>query len=307
MGLKVTKGGGQPDLGGAGAVLELRHSAALGLNLSIGNNTGWAAGGFARYGATIFTMGGVNPFDQGSGGSTPNRGYIHLNGQTWKRSRETNAVATNTPIDFYSGACPFPILEKPPTQLPSAFSVWEVGCNMMLDALPAVAIARDCGLVFLMNLSTSFPAALRQTPAAGSNFCGFGVVYNGSDGTLWWVNRKVPTVGVNELVQLTGPGTALPNVVGALRPVSLRFRFHSATLGSEAKVEVYIDGVKVRSQNWGVGTTLPVPADMTGIQDQQGYFRPIWRTAIPSTANCSLLWRDEYIKAAATFSLLGAI
>jgi hypothetical protein len=304
MPLKVNSPGGGASLGGAGSVIELRHSAALGLNLSIGNNTGWAAGGWSRYGGDIFTMGGVNPFDQGSGGSTPNRGYIHLNGMTWKRARETNAVATNSPIDWYCGACPFPILDRPPVQLPSAFSVWEVGCMMMLDALPVGVIARDIGLVFLMNLSTGYPAALRQAPAAGSNFCGFGAVYNNQDGSIWWVNRKVPTVGVNELVQLTGPGTSLPAVIGALRPVPVKFRFHSATVGAEAKVEVFLDGVLVRSQNWGPGTTLPVPADMAAIQAQQGYFRPIWRTAIPSTDNCALLFRDEYFKAAASVSLL---
>lgn len=306
MTLKVTKGGGAADLGGAGAVLEVRHGAAIGGNLGIGANTGWAQATLARYGASFFTIGGVNGFDNGSAGLTPNRGYQHVAGLNWKRSRETGG-ATNIPIDWYCGICPAPILTRPPAPLPSAFSAWEVGCHLALEVLPTGAITRDLGLVFLMNLNTTYPAALRQAPAGGSNFSGFGVVYDGTDGRLAWICRKDPAAGINETVQLTGPGTAYPTIVGAQRPVAVRVRFHSATVSSEARLEVYLDGVLVLTRNWGPGTTLPVPADMAAIQQQQGYYRPIWRNAAPSANICPLLFRDEYVRAAANAALLGPV
>jgi hypothetical protein len=306
MTLKITKGGGAGDLGGAGAVLDVRHAAILGGNLGIGVNTGWSQATLVRYGGDAVTLGGVNGFDNGSAGLTPNRGYGHSSGMNWKRARETGG-ATNIPIDWYSGFCPAPTLTRPPAPIPSAFSVWEVGCIMALENLPTGAITRDCGLVFLMNLNTTFPSALRQTPAAGSNFSGFGVVYDGTDGRLAWICRKDPAALPNETVQLTGPGTAFPTIVGAARPVTVRVRFHSATVGAEARLEVFLDGILMLTRNWGPATTLPVPADMAAIQQQQGYYRPMWRTALPSANICPFLFRDEYVRAASTVALLGPV
>ena len=288
-----------PALGGAGAVLEVRHAAALSGNLASGVNTGWVANYFARYGGSVATLGGVNPFDNGSAGSTPNRGYLSNLGAIWKRSRETNAVATNVPIDWYFGICPSPVVTKPVVDLPSAFQVWEVGAVLMLETAPAVAIARDCGLVFVMSANTSYANCLRAGVAAGNDFAGFGVVFDGLNGDLIWIDKKSGASGGAALTE----SVTLLSAVGPLRPVPVRVRFHSATRTAEARLEVYVDNVLALTRYWGAGTVLPVAADATA-GPQLGYYRPMLRTAIPSTANCALMWRDEYIRAASNVAFL---
>jgi hypothetical protein len=288
-----------PNLGGAGAVLEVRHASALGQNLASGLNTGWVANYFMRYGGDVAPLGGVNAFDNGSAGSTPNRGYLAYNGTFWKRSRETNAVVTNTPIDWYFGVCPSPIVTKPPVDLPSAFAVWEVGVTMMLEALPGAAITRDCGLVFIMSPNTSYANCLRAGVAAGNDYAGFGVVFDGLNGDVIWIDKKSGAFGGAPLTE----SVTLLSAVGALRPVPVKVRFHSATRSAEGRLEVFVDNVLALTRYWGAGTVLPVAADAT-FSAVLGYFRPIMRTAVPSASNCALLWREEYIRAASNAAFL---
>lgn len=296
MGAAARGGGGGPvALGGAGASIEVRHNAALGATQAPGNNTGWTDGGVTRYGGDVATLPGVNPWASGSAGATPNRGYIHLRGAAWKRAR--NTVATAVPIDWVSGICPMPILERPTVNLGEDLAVWEVAATLMLDSTPLAAIDRDCGLVFILSSNTTFANSLRAGVAAGNDFAGFGVVFNGTNGELLWIVKKSGASGgavLNESVSL--------GVFGALRPIPVKVRIHSATLGSEAKVEVFIDGALVLTRLWGAGTVLPVPADAT-FQAVLGYYRPMLRAAQSSASAAALLWREEVVRAARTAAL----
>ena len=290
-------GGGAAALGGAGAVLECRHTADLGGTLQVGVNTGWTDGGFARYGAAHVTIPGANPWANGSGGVTPNRGYVHLNGANFKRAR--NTAVGNTPIDWYSGVCPFPVTTRPAVDLDETIQVWEVGATMMLDGVPAVAITRDCGLVFILSGNTAYANCLRAGVAAGNDYAGFGVVFNGTNGELLWIDKKSGAFGGAPLTEQVSLG-----VYGAFRPIPVRVRIHSATKTAEAKVEVFVDGVLVLTRLWGAGTVLPVPADTAGVQLTNGYYRPMFRAAQESAANSALCWRQEYVRAAKSTALL---
>lgn len=291
--------GGSPayrPLGGAGAVVEVRHAQhALNTNVAPGTG-GWTDGGMVRYGGAVATLPGVNPWANGSTGATPTRGYIVANGCGWKRAR--NTAAGNVPIDWYCGVMAAPIVAKPVNPLDSAFGVWEVGCHMMLSATPAVAITRDCGLVFIMSINTSFANCLSAGVAAGNDFAGFGVVYRGIGGDLCWILKKSGSAG----------GTALDEVVTLVpgantTPQAVKVRITSATPGAEAKVEVYVNKVLRLTRTWGAGSLLPVAADAT-FSPAIGAFRPMLRAAQETTANSELYWREEYLKAAANAALL---
>lgn len=291
--------GGSPAyqaLGGAGCILDVRHTQhALATNIAPGTG-GWTDGGFARYGSQLVTLPGVNGWANGSGGSTPTRGYIVAGNAGYKRAR--NTAAGNTPIDFYCGVNAAPILSKPPALVPSAFSVWEAGVYMRLSATPSVAITRDCGLVWLMTVNTAFPNCLSAGVAAGNDTAGFGVVYRGTAGDLCWICKKSGASGgaaLNEVVTL---------VAGAnTTPVHVKTRITSATPGTEAKIEVYVNQVLALTRFWGAGTVLPVAADSTATASM-GVFRCMMRAAQEITANSELYWRDEYLKAAPSAALL---
>lgn len=296
MTLNVQMGGGAPQLGGAGAVLEVRHTQhALGTNVTPGNG-GFTDGGFSRYGGTLVSLPGLNGFGVGSAGQTPTRGYEVNLGAGWKHAR--NTAAGNTPYDWYCGLMATPVVQRPPAPLDSAFSVWEVGSHIMLSGVPAAPITRDCGLVFIMSANTSFANCLRAGAAAGNDWAGFGVVWDGL-GDLLWIVKKSGAGGGAPLTESVRLGTFAPP-----RPVALRVRIHSATPATEARVEVYIDNVLTLTRFWGTGSVLPVAADAT-FSAQMGAFRPLWRAAQETATNVRLLWRDEYFKAAASAALLG--
>lgn len=298
MGAAARGGGGPPNaLGGAGAVLEVRHTHEFGGTLQVGVNTGWTDGGIARYGATVATIPGANPWANGSGGATPNRGNTHIFGAGWKRARST--VATAVPIDWYCGACPFPVTTKPTVDLKDSLQVWEVGGVMCLDGVPAVAIDRDCGLIFILSGNTAFANSLRAGVAAGNDYPGFGVVFNGTNGELLWIVKKSGVFGGAPLTESVSLG------IFGFRPIPIRIRIHSATKTAEAKVEVFIDNLLVLTRLWGAGTVLPVPADTATVQATLGYYRPMFRAAQSSATNSALCWRQEYVRAAASAFLLG--
>lgn len=295
--MRIVSGGQALSLGGAGAIMEVRHQHDLGGTLQPGNNTGWTDGGIVRYAGDVATIPGVSPWGNGSGGGTPNRGYIHTLGMGWKRAR--NTAATNTPIDWYSGACAYPILAKPPVDLLEDFQVWEFGATIMLDALPTGTIDRDMGMVCILSSNTSFASYLRAGVAAGNDFAGFGVVWNGANGELLWIVKKSGASGGAALTESVSLG-----IYGALRPVPVRIRFYSATRTTEARVEVWLDGAPRLTRSWGVGSVLPTPADAT-FQATLGYYRCMLRAAQTSANLSALLWRQEYMRAARSAELLG--
>lgn len=282
-------------LGGVGAVLEVRHPQhALGTNITPGAG-GFSGGGFARYGGGLVTLPGLNGYDIGSGGQTPTRGYENTLNIGWKHAR--NTAAGNTPFDWYCGVMPTPILQKPPSDLGSGFAVWEVSSHIMLSGVPAAPITRDCGQVFVMSANTSFANCLRAGVAAGNDYAGFGVVWDGL-GDLLWIVKKSGAGGGAPLSESVTLGT-----YGALRPVWLKIRIYSATKASEAKVEVYLDNVLALVRYWGPGTVLPVAADAT-FSASFGNFRPLWRAAQETATNVRFLWRDECFRAASAGYLL---
>lgn len=296
MSLRVKFGGAPASLGGAGATVEVRHAQhALGTNVFPGTG-GWTDGGTVRYAGQIATLPGVNGWANGSGGATPSRGYGTANGTGWKQGR--NTAAGNVPIDWYCGVMPSPLTEKPPVLLPaSPFAVWEFGALMKLSAVPAANITRDCGMVLVMSANTSFANCLRAGAVAGNEFAGFGVVFDAL-GDLLWIAKK----------NGAGGGSALSESLKIARGTSQRInavkiRIYDATVGVDARVEVYLDGVLTLTRSWGAGTVLPVAADAT-FQASMGTFRPMLRMAQETTANVFLQFRDEYIKAAATAALL---
>lgn len=124
----------------------------------------------------------------------------------------------------------------------------------------AQAFPQDCGICFAPNttqLGTVFSlSAIQQT--------GFGVFYDAA-GALWWASR--PTLlPVNtpapDLVQLTtDDGTEWHEI---------EFRFQAAQKGTDATVNVIVDGVDTLSRNWGAGTLLPTAAS-TGLASIFGF------------------------------------
>lgn len=291
--------GGSPgisSLGGVGAVLEVRHPQhALGTNVTPGSG-GFSSGGFARYGGQLATLPGLNGYDIGSGGQTPTRGYENTLNIPWKHAR--NTAAGNTPFDWYCGIMPMPILSRPPAELASGFNVWEVSSHIMLSGTPAAPITRDCGVVLVLSANTSFANCLRAGVAAGNDYAGFGVVWDGL-GDLLWIVKKSGASGGAALSEQVTLGT-----YGGLRPVAVKIRVYSATVGVEAKVEVYLDGVKVLTRFWGTGSVLPTVADAT-FSASFGNFRPLWRAAQEVATNVRFLWRDECVRAASAAYLLG--
>lgn len=295
MTLRAEFAGAPVSLGGAGAMLEVRHTQhALGTNVQPGSG-GFTDGGFVRYAGALVSIPGMNGWGAGSGGQTPQRGYVVANNAGCKFAR--NTAAGNTPYDWYCGVCAVPVLEPPVVNLNSSLSVFEVGVQMRLSAVPAAPITRDCGLVMMMASATSFANCMRAGVAAGNDYAGFGVVFNNL-GDLIWIAKKNGAGGGSALSEQV---TLVTGTSQRLTPV--RIRVHSASLGVEAKVEVFVDNVPVLSRNWGAGTVLPVAADAT-FSAQMGYFRPLLRAAQEVAANVSLQWRDEYLRAAATASLL---
>lgn len=287
-------GSGQPNLGGAGAVFEATDIDSLGATFVPGTNTGWNDGGVMRYGGDMVTIPSGNVFASGSAGATPNRGRVHQLGVALKRARST--VATNTPIDWYAGVCPQPVLSRPVAPL-GGIKVWEVSVDMATE-VPSTAIDRDCGLVFVLSSNTTFANSLRAGVAAGNDFAGFGVVWDGLNGDLRWIVKKSGASGgaaLNENVLISTPGN------NRLTPVKVRI--HSATPSSEAKLEVYVDGKVVITRFWGTGTVLPIPADAT-FQAVLGYYRPMMRAAQASTTNSGLLFKDFRVRAAHSAALL---
>ncbi len=296
MSLRVKFGGAPASLGGAGATVEVRHAQhALGTNIFPGTG-GWTDGGAVRYAGQIATLPGVNGWANGSGGATPSRGYGVANGIGWKQAR--NTAAGNVPIDWYCGVMFSPLVEKPPILLPaSPFAVWEFGALMKLSAVPAANITRDCGMVLMMAPQTAYANCLRAGVAAGNDYAGFGVVFDGL-GNLLWIAKKSGASGgaaLSESVQLATGTSQRINAV--------KIRVYDATVGTEARVEVYLDGVLVLTRNWGAGTVLPVAANAT-FSPSMGTFRPMMRAAQETTTNVLLQWRDEYVKAASTAALL---
>ena len=283
-------------LGGAGCVLEVRHTQhALGTNVTPGSG-GWTDGGFVRYGGDVASLPGLNPWAVGSPGQTPVRGYEVNLGAGWKHAR--NNAAGNTPYDWYCGVAMAPIVARPPVDLPSAFGVWEFGAHLMLSGIPAANITRDCGMVCVMSANTSFANVLRGGVAAGNDWAGFGVVFNGL-GDLAWIVKKSGAGGGAPLTELVTLGSYTPQP----RPIPVKIRVYSATKAVEAKVEVYVDGIKTLTRSWGAGSVLPVAADAT-FSPQMGSFRPIIRAGQETATNVRLLFRDEYLKAAPTSALL---
>lgn len=293
--LDVITGGGQPLLGGAGAVLEVRSTQeALLSNVTPGFG-GWSDGGFIRYGGDNATLPGVNAWARGSLGQTPQIGYTPGLGACWMRAR--NTAAGNVPNDWYCGVMAAPIVVRPPVQLPQAFNVYEVGCMLALSQTPAVPITRDCGLVFMMTATTAYANVMRAGVAAGNDWAGFGVVFDGL-GDLLWIAKKNGAGGgapLTESVLLASPG--------AQRIVPLKVRMHSADPGQEARVEVYVDGILQLVRRWGPGTVLPVAADAT-FSAQMGSFRAMVRAGQEVAALSELWFRGMYLKAAASAALL---
>lgn len=298
MGLKVSAGAGTPDLGGAGASLDVVDIMALGGNLQPGVNTGWVAGGYDRYGGAVVTIPGLNVFDNGSAGATPNRGLVVSNGLMWRRGR--NTAAGNAPIDWYCGVRPNFQVTIPPVRISNPVQHWEVGATIMLDAIPAAPITRDCGLVFIMSANTTYSNVLRAGVAAGNDYAGFGVVFNGTNGELLWICKKNGAGGGAPLTESVSLG-----VYGINRPVPVRVRFHGAEPGIEAYLEVFLDNVSVLRRLWGAGTVLPVAADAT-FQAVLGYYSPMIRCGQDFAAGAvGLMFRDFRVRAAATDALLG--
>lgn len=291
--------GGSPattPLGGAGAVLEVRPTqGTLWSNVTPGAG-GWSDGGFIRYGGDNAALPGVTAWAAGSGGSTPIRGYGHALGACFQQAR--NNGAGTTPIDWYCGVMLAPVVQKPAVQLAQAFDVYEVGVQMMLSATPAAAITRDCGLVFMMSTTTSYPNVMRAGVAAGNDYAGFGVVFNGTTGELLWIVKKSGASGGAPLTESVSLG-----VYGALRIIPVKVRLYSATPAREARVEVFVDGVLRLTREWGTGTVLPVAADST-FSAQMGTFRPMMRAGQEVASNTLLCWRELYLKAAASAALL---
>lgn len=294
--LHVIGGGNDPALGGAGASIDVMDVMHLGGNLQPGTG-GWSAGGMVRYGPAVTTISGLNAFDNGSGGSTPQRGFAAALGTYWRRGR--NTAAGNVPIDWYCGVRPSPLVTIPPANIPSVAKVWEVSVVLALDAVPAVPITRDCGLVFIMSANTGYPNVLRAGVAAGNDYAGFGVVFNGTNGELLWICKKNGAGGGAALNDSASLG-----VVGINRPVTVRVRMFSAEPGAEARLEVALDGVTVLTRQWGAGTVLPVAADAT-FQAVLGYYSPMIRCGQEFNANVGLLFRDFRVRAAGSASLLG--
>lgn len=287
-------GSGQPLLGGAGAVLDITDLDAYGASFVPGTNTGWNDGAVVRYMGSPVTLAGVNGFGAGSGGATPNRGRVHQLGVALKRAR--NTAVGNTPIDWYIGAAPQPVLTKPVVAL-GGIKVWEVSVDMATET-PATAIDRDCGLVFILSNNTAYASYLRAGVAAGNDYAGFGVVFDGLNGDLRWIVKKSGASGgaaLNENVLVGTPGNN--------RLVPVKVRIFSATPTSEAKLTVDVDGVKVIERFWGSGTVLPIPADAT-FAAVLGYYRPMMRAAQASTSNSGLLWKDLRFRAATDVALL---
>lgn len=287
-----------PSLGGAGAVMEVRHIASIGGSaIIIGNNTSWAENSFARYGGDVAPIASTNGWVNGSGGSTPNRGYINYLNALWKRARNTGAGTV--PIDWACGLCAGPLLNRPTADMQETLSVWEYGVTMALDSLPVGAITRDMGAVMIYGLTTGFPNVMRAGVAAGNQYAGFGVVYSGNGtGDLSWIVKQDGVFGggpLNEIVPLGDFGTD---------PVRVVMRVHSATLASEAKVDVFVNGRKVITRFWGPGTILPLPATTT-FSTLPCYFRYMIRAGQDVANISALLFRDEYMRAAATEALLG--
>lgn len=281
-------GSGQPNLGGAGAVLEATDIDSLGATFVPGTNTGWNDGGVMRYGVANVTIPSGNAFASGSAGATPNRGRVHQIGCALKRARST--VATAVPIDWYAGICPQPVLTRPTFPL-GGIKVWEVSVDMATET-PSTAIDRDCGLVFVLSSNTTFANSLRAGVAVGNDFAGFGVVFDGLNGDLRWIVKKNGASGgaaLNENLLVGTPGNN--------RLVPVKIRIFSATPSSEAKLDVYVDGIRVLQRFWGTGTVLPIPADAT-FQAVLGYFRPMMRAAQASTTNSGLLFKDFRVRAA---------
>ncbi len=300
MALLVESGGGRQSQGGAAVTLQVLDNFDLGMNFAPGNNPGWTDGGFARYGGDVVTLTGLNAWASGSAGATPNRGYAVQRGQMWRRAR--NTVASAVPIDWYCGISIHPTVDIPPVNIPSPMSCYEVSGVMMLDALPAVAIDRDCGLVFIMSANTTFANTMRAGVAAGNDFAGFGIVFNGTNGELLWIVKKNGAGGGAPLTEQVSLG-----IYGANRPIPFRVRFQSARVGLEAKVEVFIDEVgPVISRNWGAGTVLPVAADAT-FQPVLGYFRAMMRAGQPSTANSALLFNNMALRAASNVAFFDSL
>lgn len=294
--LNVQTPSGQPSLGGAGNVLHYFDYFSLGVQLQPNVNSGWPDGALERYGVQSSLPGGGQAFQAGSGGSTPNRGYAVALGCTWRRGR--NTAAGTTPIDYCSNACPSPVVTKPAVQLADPFQVWEVGVQIALDAVPAVAITRDCGLVFIMSATTGYANVLRAGVAPGNDSVGFGVVFNDVTGELLWIVKKNGASGGAPLTESVSLG-----VKGINRIVPLKVRFFSATPASEAYLEVYVDGVLAITRTWGAGSVLPVAADAI-TSAQLGYYRPMIRMGQEFNANVGLLFRNFYVKAAASAALL---
>ena len=295
MTIRATFGGAPVSLGGAGAMLEVRHTQhALGTNVQPGSG-GFTDGGFVRYAGALVSIPGLNGWGAGSGGQTPQRGYVVSNNAGCKFAR--NTAAGNTPYDWYCGVCAVPVLEPTAVDLKSSLSVFEVGAQIKLSGVPASAIGRDCGLVMMMASATSFANCMRAGVAAGNDYAGFGVVFNNL-GDLIFIAKKS---GAGGGAALSEQVTVATGTSQRLTPV--KFRVHSATLGQEAKLELYVDGVVVLTRNWGAGTVLPVAADAT-FSAQMGYFRPLLRAAQEVATGVSLQWRDEYLRAAASAALL---
>lgn len=291
--------GGSPafsPLGGAGAVLEVRPTQGTLWSNVVPGTGGWTDGGFMRYGGNFATLPGVNPWAAGSGGSTPLRGYSTYVGAPYQVAR--NNGAGNVPIDWYCGVMLGPMVTRPPVLLNNAFQVYEVGVQMILNATPAAPITRDCGLVFIMASTTAYANVLRAGVAAGNDWAGFGIVFNDTTGELLWIVKKNGAGGGAPLTESVSLGA-----VGALRPVAVKVRVHSATPAQEAKVEVFIDGVLLLTRFWGAGTVLPVAADAT-FSAQMGTFRVMMRAGQEVAANVFLGWRELYLKAAASAALL---
>lgn len=294
--LNVTGPGGQPALGGAGCTLQAIDWLAAGGILQSGVNPSWVGGGLLRYGSLSTIPGGTALFDNGSGGATPNRGFVNANGIPFRRAR--NTVATNVPIDWVCNVDVTIPVVQPAANYNNPLGAWEVSTLMCLDAIPAAGITRDCGLVFMMTSTTSYANYMRAGVSAGNDYAGFGVVYNGTSGELLWICKKNGAGGGAPLTESVSLG-----VYGATTPTHVAVRFYGARVGVEARLEVYINSVLVLTRSWGTGTVLPVAADAT-FQAVMGFYKPMMRAAQASTDNAALLFTNFMVKAAPNAALL---
>ena len=295
MTLRTFGGSNPPTLGGAGCSLyALDWLIASGL-LQPGNNTSWVGGGLLRYGNLGTLPGGTALFDNGSAGVTPNRGFVNQNGIAFRRAR--NTAAGTAPIDWVSNINVSIDVVQPVANYADPGGVWEVSALLALDSVPTSAITRDCGLVFILSANTAFTNTLRAGVAAGNDFAGFGVVYNGTNGELLWISKKNGAGGGAVLTESVSLG-----IFGIL-PTHVSVRFIGARVGAEARLEVYINGVLRLSRLWGAGTVLPIAADAT-FQAVLGFYKPMIRAGQDSANTAALLFSQFVLKAAETVALL---